>query len=173
MTRTSTKFIILRDSVEQASWVALSSGDKEDPTKFLGTRFTVVQGGWKPNLEKVASAEKTIGGHLDVSVGHIWRTAEYIVRCKDELETSEDDTIGVIEDLRAYFMLNNPKASPSNIIYLVDHYNSGTVEKVGVATVMLGSFSEQPLSVIISGTSAHFTVNVAFMCVTAETYGVS
>lgn len=119
----------------------------------LSKQFQVLLSGYKPNLEKSQTVDKTIDGGLDISMGGLYRRDEYLVRVRQE-ETREG--YGDLEDLRTFFSLNNPNGTPSNVITLVSH--SGDAYNV----VMLGSFSEQLLGVMVEGQSAWSLVQCVF-----------
>ena len=116
-------------------------------------RFQVLQSGYKPILEKSQTVEKTLDGGVDIAIGGLYRRDEYLVRVREE-ETREN--YGDIEDLRTFFMYNNPNGTPSNVLTLLSHcelvYN----------VVMIGSFSEQYLGVMIEGQSAWALVQCVF-----------
>lgn len=166
-------YIILRNSVEQANWVAQPVPDPEDPDErtFYGHKFKVVMGGWKPNHNKSSTVQKTIGGKLDVSVGPIFFGVSYAIWLKEALYQEEDQDLGVLSDLETYFKLNNPNPStgnPSNKIYLVDHKECDGLPKVGTAMLMLGDHSPEPATTIIVGEEAWYTVQIQLSALEAE-----
>jgi hypothetical protein len=124
-----------------------------DSSGSLSKHFQVLLSGYKPNLEKSQTIDKTLDGALDISMGGLYRRDEYLVRVRQE-ETR--DGYGDLEDLRTFFSLNNPNGTPSNVITLVSHcelvYN----------VVMIGSFSEQLLGVMVEGQSAWSLVQCVF-----------
>jgi hypothetical protein len=119
----------------------------------LSKHFQVLLSGYKPNLEKSQTVDKTVDGNLDISMGGLYRRNEYLVRVRQN-ETREG--YGDLEDLRTFFSLNNPNGTPSNVITLVTH-----TEQV-YNVVMLGSFSEQLLGVMVEGVSAWSLVLCVF-----------
>lgn len=145
-------YIILRNSVEQAAHVA-------DPGTHHGKKFLVVHdGGFRPNNRKTGSAVETIGGYIDVSVGPIFFEWSGVIRTADTLDaTAIANGYGSLGDLRTYFLLNNPSASPSNLITLVDHKDT---EHTGL---LMGDFSEPPLTPYVTGVFAHYFIPVHFV----------
>ena len=130
----------------------------------LSKHFQVLLSGYKPNLEKSQTVDRTVDGALDISVGGLYRRDEYLVRVRQD-ETREG--YGDLEDLRTFFSLNNPNGTPSNVITLVTH-----TEQV-YNVVMLGSFSEQLLGVMVEGPSAWSLVQCIFQFLSVTPLEVS
>jgi hypothetical protein len=130
----------------------------------LSKQFQVLLSGYKPNLEKSQTIDKTLDGNLDISMGGLYRRDEYLVRVR---QNEPRNGYGDLEDLRTFFSLNNPNGTPSNVITLVSHcelvYN----------VVMIGSFSEQLLGVMVEGQSAWSLVQCVFQFLSATPLEIS
>src|SRR3990172_393694 len=110
-----------------------------------GGQFAVVQGGYKPILERNQTVNKTAAGSPDVAQGGIFERHEYMIRCRD---TEDRSGYGTVHELERLWRLNNPNGTPSDKITLIDHYgNSHT-------TIFIGQFPKQPLTTIIEGSEA-------------------
>jgi hypothetical protein len=113
-------------------------------------RFRVIQGGWKPTLSKRQTVNETIDGGLDICLGSIFETVQYVFRLS---ETEADTNFGTKADLEYFYTLNNPTpvtGQPSNLLTIIDNYE---VTKHGY---MLGNLVPEPLTTIISGIYAWF-----------------
>ena len=146
-----TRYIILRNSVEQAAFIA-------NPAAFAGHKFVVIQDSYKPTLTKASSQQRAMDGTLDQTDGSVTFSGQYVLRVT-ETPSSENtaDHYGSQDDLEDYFILNNPKGTPSNLITLVDHY--GNTHN----GFLIGDHSPQPLTTILEGEDAHFFVAIQFM----------
>lgn len=93
-------------------WLITSDGS-------LAKKFKVLQQDYDDGtLEKSESAERTISGGIDHSVGGIYTTWSPIIRVA--FEDSRPD-FGTVSDLEYFYSLNNPKDTPSNTITFIDH----------------------------------------------------
>jgi hypothetical protein len=118
-------------------------------------RFPVVQGGYKPIKDKKINFQETIRGGLDVGVGSIYETYQYVIRVRAEEESPFE--LGTLSDLDYFYSLNNPaptSGSPSNIIVLTDHYG---LPHYGYFD---GQFVPEPVTTIIEGIYAWFMVPI-------------
>ena len=122
-------------------------------TNSLSKKFAVVQSGYEPTKEKSQTIQTTLSGDLDVSFGAIQEIHNYIIRVR---HTENREGYGSKADLDTFFALNNPAASPSPKITLVDHYG------VSHTVYMIGTHAPIPLSVSIEGTDAYFNVKCSF-----------
>jgi len=126
-------------------------------------KFKVVEGGYNVVKDKAQTENETIGG-IDVAMGVIHEIHEYIVKTRQSrwiITTSgsyrqENDDYGILDDLEAFYLLNNPKSTPTNIITLTDHY--GAVKLV----YFVGQFPKKPVSSIIEGGNAIFFMQIRF-----------
>ena len=180
-------FIVLRNSVHQANWLAylsyLASNPGATPDQWIATcdpncqyttafgfSFKVASGGWKPTYTKKNSEDPTISGALDVSVGNVWFMQEYAIYIKDDYYDEECITDsdhlwvypGTRSNLLSLYLLNNPLASPSNKIYLVDHFAAASPIAVGVAGILSGDHVPTPYTTIISGKDALYSIAITF-----------
>ena len=87
----------------------------------LSKRFRVISTMYGPVLEKSQSINHTLNGGIDISQGDIHETHTYGVRVR---ETEPDTNYGDRDDLKAFFMLNDPNGTPSDLITLTDHYGT-------------------------------------------------
>jgi hypothetical protein len=122
-------------------------------------RFRVVADGFVDNLSKKQDIQTTVDGNLDISVGSIFRTWQFVIRVR---ETEEDGDYGDYDDLKRFYKYNNPNGTPSNILTMVDHY--GDTYNV----VFTDTFQAKPFATTLEGTEAWYWINVTFLCVTAE-----
>jgi hypothetical protein len=126
-------------------------------------KFKVVEGGYNVVKDKAQTENETIGG-IDVAMGVIHEIHEYIVKTRQSrwiITTSgsyrqENDDYGTLDDLEAFYLLNNPKSTPTNIITLTDHY--GAVKQA----YFVGQFPKKPVSSIIEGGNAIFFMQIRF-----------
>jgi hypothetical protein len=166
-------FMIMRNSAEETAWQAVLtyitdhlSGDSEATkaayrlSNFKGHKFKVVQGGFRKAYSKRGEAAETIGNHLDVSVGGIWMMGDYIIRCKSSYYESEDANLGTKADLEGYFLLNNPQGTSTNVIHIVDHYATDDTSLPGVPCILYGDLAPEPITTLISGTEALYTIRI-------------
>lgn len=141
---TSYNYIILESSSGSPSW-----------------RFKVVEGGYNVVKEKAQTENETIGG-IDVAMGAVHEIHEYVVKVKQGRWIITDsgsyqveaDEVGLLSDLEAFYELNDPGGSPTNVITLTDHYG---VEK---DVYFVGTFAKQPISTIIEGGNAIFFIPI-------------
>ena len=119
----------------------------------LTKRFRVIFQGYKRIKSKPKDFDKTIGGKIDYAVGTVFQQWQFVIKVR---ETESEANFGDKDDLETFFDYNNPQGTPSNVITMTDHYG------VNHNVLMLGDFSEQPLSVSIEGTTAWFHVVCIF-----------
>lgn len=147
-----TKYIILRNSVEQAAHLG-------NPSVHHGHKFAVVYANsYKPRLRKTSQPFESIGGNIDMAIGFIYYEWQGEIRTTQALTTSGSaDGYGSLDDLKGYFLLNNPMATPSNLITLVDHYG------VSHDGYLVGDFEDAPMTVFLQGDQAHYFIGVNFI----------
>ena len=139
----------------------MTSGSSRKYVRLLdsngsGSAFRVVQGGYKPILEKTGEINKTAGGSFDHAVGDIYTSFQYIIWLRD---TEDDVGYGDREELERVYGLNNPNGTPSNVITLEDHFNNQ------YGCYMVGTHVPEPLTTTISGEYAWFYIPVQLMVV--------
>jgi hypothetical protein len=122
-------------------------------------RFRAIADGYIENLEKKQDIQTTLEGALDVSMGSIFATWQYVVRVR---HTEEDGSYGTYADLKQFYKYNNANGTPSNILTLTDHYGQSH------SVVFVDRFAGKPFAAMIEGVDAWFFVNVNLFCVDAE-----
>jgi hypothetical protein len=140
------KYIILRNSTEQAAFVS-------DPNTPQGHNFRVVMGGLQPVAKKAQTLDTTIEGELDMSIGSIRDSIRYQLYVVE----SDPEGYGNLSDLRTLFNLNEPNETITNLITLVDH--GGTT----IAGYLVGDHMPAPQTTILTGTGAIYLVPIEFM----------
>lgn len=161
------KWIILRNSDEQAEWEGLSSEQRTaalDPANmtdanFKGRRFKVIVTNFNPNYEKLGTSEPTLGHVKDYTIGDVYYVVQMTIKVAHTLTLSEQGQHwGSLSDLVAYFTLHHPSplSGPTNLIYMRDHLG---VERSGWLTKAL---SPNPVTTTVSGNYAYYFVTVVF-----------
>lgn len=125
----------------------------ENSNASLTKKFAVIYPGYNRKKSKPTKFDKTIGGGLDYTAGAIYQQYEFVIRVR---ATEDRAGYGDKDDLETFFDLNNPSATPSNIITMTDHFD------VNHDVLMIGSFDEKVLGVSIVGLYAWFTVMCNF-----------
>ena len=120
----------------------------------LSKRFRVLFEGYVPTIEKSQTIDKTLDGGLDVSMGGLYETHEYLVRVRYE-ET--DSNYGTMDELKTFFSYNNPNGTPSNVLILTTHLG------VNYNVMMVGNFAEKLLGVMIDGIYSFYVVQCTFL----------
>jgi hypothetical protein len=121
-----------------------------------GGQFAVVQGGYKPLLERNQTVNRTAAGTPDVAQGGILERHEYMIRCRDEEDRAG---YGTIHELERLWRFNNPNGTPSDKITLIDHYS------VSHTAVFIGEFPRSAISTILTGECAWFFIPVNLLVV--------
>lgn len=138
------------------AYIVIADTKTGSPAKSL--KFAVIQGGYQPMMVKNQSIEQTIDGRYDVTMGGIFYHFLYILRVREANTTEEENAgYGHYADLDYFYKLNNPNADPSNLLTLTDHQ---TIPHTGY---LVGNFVPMPLTTIIEGTQALFTVQIEFI----------
>jgi hypothetical protein len=119
-----------------------------------GGSFAVVQGGYKPVLERNQTMVRTSGGNTDVAQGGIFERHEYLIRCREDEERSG---YGNIHELERLWKLNSPYGSPTDKITFTDHFGNQHI------AIFLGEFSRSAVTTILSGGQAWYMVPVTFL----------
>ena len=120
----------------------------------LSKRFRVLFEGYVPIIEKSQTIDKTLDGGLDVSMGGLYETHEYLVRVRYE-ET--DSNYGTMDELKTFFSYNNPNGTPSNVLILTTHLG------VNYNVMMVGNFAEKLLGVMIDGIYSFYVIQCTFL----------
>jgi len=122
-----------------------------DSTSGSGGYFRVIQTGRKRTLEKSQTKSTTIGGGLDITMGGVYETHDYIIRVGYDDPDAGYGNYAILEYL---YRLNNPNGSPSNVIKFTDHY--GTLHDAYIT----GDFQDDLLGCDIEGQNAWWTVRL-------------
>lgn len=124
----------------------------------LSRRFKVLHGGYTPGLEKVGTRQISVTGKVDNQVGPVLRRWRYVLLVH---ETSPPTNYGTLANLKTFFNLNDPQATPNNTIVLTDF------DEANYSVYLIGALAERPVSYAISGTSARFEVEISMEQTTA------
>ena len=117
-------------------------------------KFRVVSTGYSRVIQKAQSVDYTIDGNVDMAVGSLREQHNYLVKIR---ETEPITGYGDRDDLIYFFSLNNPNGTPTNVITMTDHY--GLVHQA----VMVGTFEDNTLSVLIEGDTAWSIAKCSFL----------
>ena len=127
-------------------------------------KFRVVSEGIIDSLEKKQDIQVSVEGELDISIGSIFKSWQYLFRVRYE-ENGDDgaNDYGTLSDLRKLYKYNNPTGTPSNVLTLTDHYGSSYSVNFG------GKFEPKPFATTLEGTEAWYWVEVVLMSIVEET----
>lgn len=125
-------------------------------------KFTVLFEDYAEEDDKAFTEERTIGGHIDLSLGAIYSAHYWTLKVP---HTVDDNSWGTLEDLLYFYRLNDPAGTPSNVITLRDHYYDAVENPVEQQIFFLGKLRRRSLSVIIDGTDSWFVTPVYFRVV--------
>jgi hypothetical protein len=129
-------------------YITLSNSDSSLSKQFKATAM-------KTPWVRTDSVEIALDGSPDKAAGVILHPYQYVLRVP--YQVAEGSDYGTLAELKTLFELNNPNATPSDVITLTDHY--GTEHEV----IFTGETSPDPVSTLIDGNQAFFLVNVTFM----------
>lgn len=125
-----------------------------DNLSIKSKRFKVILGGWKVMLSKQQTLNETIDGGLDICMGSINTTVQYVVRLRED-ET--DDNYAELADLIYFYSLNNPSplsGAANNYLTVTDHL--GNV----LHGYIVGNFVPDAMTTIVSGQYAWYLVPI-------------
>jgi hypothetical protein len=123
-----------------------------------GKKFSVLQSGYSPMIYRTANVQPTIDGKIDVTMGAVFEKHEYVVKVR---QTEDRSDYGSLSDLQTLYRLNNPNATPSNVLKLTDHFGSDH------NVVMMGEFTAQFVGTMIEGETAWAMVKCLFQFIPA------
>ena len=127
----------------------------------LSKQFRVVEGGYKPYLDKKQDEQTTVDGNIDISQGAIYKTYNFIVKVYEaDPDNTEGEPWGTLADLEQFYTYNSPNGSPSNVLTMVDHYGNT------VYVVFMGQFSLEPATINLEGNNAIYFLPVILKKVT-------
>ena len=127
------------------SYITLTNSDSS-----LTRDFRVI--GYSPELQKTGTQRLTVTGKLDNQSGPILRRWRLVVKVYHTDPVG--GSWGTLGDLRTLFELNDPGATPSNVITLTD-FDTNTY-----TVYLVGRFSEKPKTQYLEGESAWFEVPI-------------
>jgi hypothetical protein len=133
-------------------YVTLKTSDES-----MSKRFKAI--GYRPFVSKKNSIEFTDGGGIDLAAGAVFEGVRYVFRVPQD---SEDILYGTLDDLKYLHSLNNPNATPSNRITLIDHYGESSE-----CFFLNNDLDIDPLTTIISGYNSWFLVAVELIIIQA------
>jgi hypothetical protein len=122
-----------------------------------GGQFAVVQGGYRPVVERGSTFNKTVQGTADIAQGPNYEKHEYMIRCRDSEDRPE---YGTIHELERLWRLNNPIGAVTDRITLVDHFG------VSHTAVFVGEFPRPAISTVLDGSGGWYFVPVTLLFVT-------
>lgn len=117
-------------------------------------KFYAILNGYTEVHEKNQTIEINISGNPLITNGGIFKRFSYVLKLSAEMEESG---YGTKDDLKQIYLLNNPNGSPSDVIYLTDHY--GVVHAVKFE----GKLELTPLTTTIEGTDSYFYTPIKFI----------
>lgn len=117
----------------------------------LGGKFAIVRDGHNEIIRKKSTVEETMDGGIDVQVGGVHKMFQHIIRVR---HTEPESGYGTFDELRQLYELNNPKGTPSNLLWYTD--NVGSVMQI----YMVGDFQGALLGCQIEGETAWWDVQV-------------
>ena len=132
------------------AYFVLTTSDGSFEKRFKATRFV-------PLEQKRQTTAQTAGG-ISIVSGTPLLIHQISVKTTDQVL---DSTYGTIHDLKAFFRLNNPSATPSSTIT----YTSFNGEQYYVK--MMGDFVPQPLTTIVNGLNALFVCEISLSLIEA------
>ena len=107
------------------------------------------------------SVRRTVGGGIDHSIGKPYRTWSPTIRVR---YTESDTSYGTASDLEYFFNLNDPGATPSNVIQFSDnHYDGYNGTQYTALVHMVGQMPKMLMGCKIEGTEAWYMYKVTFM----------
>lgn len=109
------------------------------------------------SLRRAETSEEQTGGALTVSKGRARDHYQYTLFVP---HTPADANFGSLEDLRRLWRLNNPTASPSDVLTLTRH------DGMELEVRALGDLPEKPYSVQVESAGAYYTLDIELVDVT-------
>ena len=120
----------------------------------ISKKFYAILNGYTEIHKKTQSIEENVVGEPLITNGGVYRMFKYILKLSHEME---DTSFGTKDDIITMYNLNNPNATPSDVITLTDHY--GISHSVKFTNVL----ELNPLTVIIEGTESYFYTPIEFI----------
>lgn len=108
--------------------------------------FRVVATAYNDGQEdKAESMARTIGGGIDHSMGAVYRSWNPTIKVREDEGIAD---YGDIADLKYFYRLVDPGATPNNVITFIDHHQEEITVK------MQGAYRSQTLGTAIEGSEA-------------------
>lgn len=118
----------------------------ETDDRLISKKFTVLKQDYDDGTqERSETIKKTISGGLSKDIGEIYTSWSMIIKVRAE---EPKEGYGNRDNLEYFWKLNNPNATPSNIITFVDH--RGYEYKVNIK----GNMRKNLITVAVEGTEA-------------------
>lgn len=136
-------------------YITLSNSNASLTKRF---KATALKTPWR-RTDQVTIA---LDGTPDKAAGIILYPRQYVLRVP---YVSADSNYGTLADLKTLFELNDPNATPSDVITLTDHFG------VSIDVIFVGEADPQPVSTIIDGNSAFYMVPISLMEITTTPAG--
>jgi hypothetical protein len=134
-------------------WVTLS-----DSIAGKTRRFICVFPGYDPMYDPKETIDTSLEGALDVQRGGVYKVFQYVFRVRVD-EVNPD--YGSQADLEYFYLLKNPRGTPSDVLTLTDHY--GNIWSV----LLTGQYNPQAQTVYLDGPYAFALIPVTLRKTTA------
>jgi hypothetical protein len=113
----------------------------------ISKKFYAILNGYTESHHKAQSIDDNIEGDPLVTNGGIVIRFSYLLKLSYEMA---DTSFGTKNELIQMYNLNNPNASPSDVLTLIDHYGVSHTVKFE------GDLSLNPLTTMIDGEDSYF-----------------
>lgn len=117
-------------------------------------KFRVLMSGHIRVLQKAMNIDYDLDGSPDVSMGSVREQYQFIVKVR---HTEDEIGYGTKDDLEYFYRLNNPNGTPSPVITMTTHL--GVVKNI----ILVGTFEESALGVMLEGNTAWFNVKTSMI----------
>lgn len=114
---------------------------------------------YRPKLIKMAKADRTLTGKLDVQTGAVYRVWSFVFKIR---HTEADSNYATISEIETMFKYVNPQGTPSSTLtlYAALDSNSDGVGDGPYSVVFMGEFAPENLTPMLHGTEGWFTIPV-------------
>lgn len=133
-----------------------SDASGSPPSGTLIKRFKVVEGGYKPFLEKAITESRTVEGERDIAQGGIYKTYNFVIKVY-ETDPSGDQDWGTLEDIQQFYQYNNPNGTPSDVLTMIDHYGNS------LYVSFAGQLPLEPATVMLEGINAVYFIPITLI----------
>lgn len=125
----------------------------------INKKYYAILNGYTERHKRAQTIETNIEGVPLITNGGIYIAFDYVLKLS---HTMLDTSFGTKDDLINLFDLNNPNASPSDVITLIDHYSVSHLVK------FVGDLELNPLTVVIEGEDSYFYTPIRLIEVVNE-----